>query len=316
MATDRGRRAQSRLKKSGGPLWPTAIRNANPGEAEPAITERRSMKNLIDDRGALAAALAVTAHRAGQAIMRIYASDFAVAYKDDMSPVTAADEAAEAIILADLARLAPGIPVIAEETASKGNAPAAGERFFLVDPLDGTKEFLKKNGEFTVNIALVENRAPVFGLIYAPALAKFYLTTAKDEAFAADLPVDDAAPSLDAMALRPLRARAADPADIVCVASRSHLNEATAGFMRENGVTRTANIGSSLKFCLVAAGEADVYPRLAPTMEWDTAAGHAIVLAAGGTVAAEDGGPLLYGKNDADFLNPGFVVWGRRPASS
>jgi 3'(2'), 5'-bisphosphate nucleotidase len=251
-------------------------------------------------------AVCETALRAGRAAMDIYEAGFDVAYKADSSPVTAADLASEAIILEGLRALCPGIAIVAEETAAAGDLPDTGERFFLVDPLDGTKEFLSRNGEFTVNIALVESAVPVFGVIYAPAMGKLYGTSAAG-AFEADAPVGAAAFNM----LRPKAIRTSAPSrqGLTGVVSRSHMCEDTKRFVETRGIARTRTIGSSLKFCLVASGQADVYPRFGPTWEWDTAAGHAILNAAGGCVTGIDGSPFLYGKRSERFLNPGFVAW-------
>jgi 3'(2'), 5'-bisphosphate nucleotidase len=266
-----------------------------------------------DDAISLAASLIHTAHRAGKAALRYYNENIEVEYKADQSPVTAADKAAEDIILADLRALAPDVPVIAEEQAAAGVLPSTGRRFFLVDPLDGTKEFIKRNGEFTVNIALVVDELPRMGVIYAPALGDLYFTLSETEAFAAFL--DAAAPAeaarLDALKRKPMHAREPRPGCLAAVASRSHGNEATEAFLARHGITQTASSGSSLKFCKVAAGEADVYPRFGPTNEWDTAAGHAILRAAGGEVCTEDGAPLRYGKSERRYGNPSFIAWGR-----
>ncbi len=267
----------------------------------------------IYDR-AFVAALTETAYRAGEAAMAVYETDFEVLTKTDKSPVTAADVLAEAIILEDLARLAPSIPVIAEEKASGGNIPATGARFFLVDPLDGTKEFLNKRGDFTVNIALIEHGKPIFGLVYAPALGQFYVTLAPNEAVSAHIE-RGVTPRLDTLNLKPLVTRASDTGSLTGVASRSHMTPETQAFLDAHHVRETRNVGSSLKFCLVAAGEADVYPRFGPTKEWDTAAGHAVVTAAGGCVLLPSGEPLAYGKRDSNYLNPNFIVWGRAPAA-
>ncbi len=256
-----------------------------------------------------------TAFRAGQAAMRIYATDFAVSYKDDQSPVTAADHASEAVILGGLAELAPGIPVIAEESVSEGRMPETSRYFFLVDPLDGTREFMKKNGEFTINIALIEAGVPKFGLIYAPALSKLYLTLSPEEAVSAMLPSNLSYLKPGSLNWQPMRTRTPVPGALTCVVSRSHQTGETEAFMQSKGIVETKRIGSSLKFCLVAAGEADVYPRLGPTWEWDTAAGHAIVNAAGGCVLLQTGEPLIYGKRSDRYLNPGFIVWGKAGAA-
>jgi len=260
----------------------------------------------------MAPALFETVQRAGRAILDIYAGGLEVRRKDDASPVTDADEAAEEIILADLARLAPDIPVIAEEAVAAGNIPHTGAVFFLVDPLDGTKEFIRGTGEFTVNIGLVDDGAPRLGVIYAPALGDIYITTAAGRAVKARISPASVA-SLAKTAQEELHTRAPVPGRLIAAASRSHMNDATHAFLDSHGVAETRSAGSSLKFCVIAAGEADVYPRLGPTSEWDTAAGDAILRAAGGVVLVEDGGPLRYGKAETGYLNPGFVAWGRAP---
>jgi 3'(2'), 5'-bisphosphate nucleotidase len=233
--------------------------------------------------------------------------------KADQSPVTAADRQSEEIILAGLARVAPGVPVIAEEEVAAGRIPDITGPFFLVDPLDGTKGFIKGRPEFTINIGLIEARAPVFGLLYAPALADFYVTLAPNEAANARLEPGSEVRSLADCGLRPLRTRVPDPHALVALTSQSHLNRATEGFLASYNVIERRALASSLKFGLIAKGEADVYPRVGPTCEWDTAAGHAVLVAAGGAVTAIDGGPLLYGNAERGFENPDFVAWGRGP---
>ncbi|MFP3921417.1 MAG: 3'(2'),5'-bisphosphate nucleotidase CysQ [Dichotomicrobium sp.] len=265
------------------------------------------------DFDALAPALFETAQRAGRAIRDTYAGGLDVRMKADASPVTDADEAAERIILADLARLKPGVPVIAEEAAAAGNTPEAGDVFFLVDPLDGTKELVSGTGEFTVNIALVHRGVPRFGLILAPALGNIYLTLADNHAVKAHVGTADIV-ALHRVAPERLNTRPPVPGRLVALISRSHMNAETEAFLERHAITETVSAGSSLKFCTIAAGAADVYPRLGPTCEWDTAAGDAILRAAGGIVIAPDGEPLRYGKTDTGYLNPGFVAWGRAPA--
>lgn len=242
------------------------------------------------------------AREAGTAILSVYATDFEVRGKDDASPVTAADEAAEAVILAALARCAPDIPAISEEAAAKGEAPEAGQRFWLVDPLDGTKEFIRRNGEFTVNIALVEQGRPVMGVVLAPALDRLYagreLPDGGFEAF-----VESRGER------RAIRCREVPAEGLTVVSSRSHGDAAALdAFLAGRRVAACVNAGSSLKLCLVAAGQADLYPRLGRTMEWDIAAGHAVLRAAGGEVRTLDGEPLRYGKPGLD--NPHFVASG------
>ncbi|MDY0012405.1 MAG: 3'(2'),5'-bisphosphate nucleotidase CysQ [Rhodocyclaceae bacterium] len=238
------------------------------------------------------------ARAAGQSILDIYATDFEVHGKADASPVTVADEQAEALILAALARISPDIPVVSEEAAAAGHIPDVGSRFWLVDPLDGTKEFISRNGEFTVNIALIENSRPVLGVVLAPALQRLFAGGLGLGAF-----VEDAG------GRRAIRTRAVPEAGLTVVASRSHGDAAALdAFLAGRKVASLTNAGSSLKLCLIAAGEADLYPRLGRTMEWDVAAGHAVLAAAGGRVATLDGADLLYGKAGLD--NPHFVASG------
>jgi 3'(2'), 5'-bisphosphate nucleotidase len=231
--------------------------------------------------------------------------------KADNSPVTIADRESEEIILEGLARVAPGIAVVSEEAASAGRFPVLSETFFLVDPLDGTKPFLRREPNFTINIALIEGRRPAFGLLYAPAIPDFYVTLARDAVGAAKLAPSTGAQTLADCQLTPLHTRAADPSALSALTSQTHLNSETRRFLDRYQVVDRRALSSSLKFGLLARGEADVYPRTGPTSEWDTAAGHAILEAAGGTVLTLDGEPLLYAK--PGFRNPGFVAWGRRP---
>jgi len=236
---------------------------------------------------------------AGAVVMDLYRTDFAVRGKDDASPVTEADERAEALIVPALETLLPGVPVVAEEAVAAGRLPAFGRRFWLVDPLDGTKEFIKRNGEFTVNIALVVGGEPVLGVVYAPALGRMFLGGRGVGAFVED-----------ADGRRSIACRAVPDEGLTVVASRSHGDaEALDRFLAGRKVAALKSAGSSLKLCLVAAGEADVYPRLGRTMEWDIAAGQAVLLAAGGMVVTVAGGePLRYGK--PGFDNPHFAAWG------
>nr|WP_018988981.1 3'(2'),5'-bisphosphate nucleotidase CysQ [Aromatoleum toluclasticum] len=238
------------------------------------------------------------ARKAGEVVMSVYATDFSVHDKDDASPVTEADERAEAVILAGLAALAPGIPVVAEEAVAAGRIPAIARRFWLVDPLDGTREFIKRNGEFTVNIALVEDGRPLLGVVFAPALDRLYAGTVGVGAFIED-----------AYGRHAIHCRVPPAEGLTVVASRSH-GDATAldTFLAGRKVAKLASAGSSLKLCLIAAGEADLYPRLGRTMEWDIAAGHAVLAAAGGRVTRLDGNPLAYAK--PGFENPHFAAWG------
>lgn len=242
---------------------------------------------------------------AGQVILDIYARPIDVAFKADASPVTEADGLAEAVLLAALARLAPGVPVVAEESVSAGRVPAAADRFFLVDPLDGTKEFIRRNGDFTVNVALIEQGEPVMGVVHAPAIGRLF---AGGPAGAWEMAVDGNA----VIERRPIRVRDLPAEGATLLVSRSHATAATNAFKPTVAVADRRVVGSSLKFCLIAAGEADVYPRFGPTMEWDTAAGDAVLRAAGGVMALPDGELFPYGKRGrpglADFANPSFIA--------
>lgn len=249
----------------------------------------------------------------GSAIMPFYAEPIHARVKADASPVTAADEAAEKAVLAVLTRRRSDVPIVAEEAVSRGDVPDTGERFFLVDPLDGTKEFIAGNGEFTVNVALVENGVPTAGVVYAPAVGRLFLG-------AANAAREGKVQNGRVVAWRPIAARTPPPGRVVAVASRSHGSPETEDFLLKAAVTQRVFIGSSLKFCLIAAGEADIYPRLGPTMQWDTAAGHAVLSAAGGRVERFGGGPLFYSRHldgsGEPFLNPWFVAHGASPAAS
>jgi len=261
----------------------------------------------------LADGLLSVALAAGRVQMAHFAAGVAVSIKDDQSPVTAADHESEEVILEGLARLAPGVAVIAEEEVTAGRIPGIAGPFFLVDPLDGTKGFIKGRREFTVNVGLIEERRPVFGLIYAPALSELYVTLGPDSAAMAHIEPAAEARSLADCALRPIRTRVPDPNAISALTSQTHLNQATMQFLEGYNVIERRAIASSLKFGLLAKGDADLYPRIGPTSEWDTAAGHAILAAAGGSVTRLDGTPLFYGNAERRFENPDFVAWGRGP---
>ncbi len=252
--------------------------------------------------------LTTAALAAGAAILKIYGrEDFAARVKQDGSPVTEADALAEDIITQRLAAAFPDIPIVAEEAASEGRIPATASRFFLVDPLDGTKEFLSRNGDFTVNIALIEDGRPTMGVVYAPAHGDIYTGQVGKGARHARV-VDGKAGEWAEISAR------AAPSALAVVASRSHLSPETSEFIARFQVADMVSAGSSLKFCRVASGAADLYPRLGRTMEWDTAAGDAVLRSAGGSVRTMDGQPLLYGKrdrsDDVDFANPWFVASG------
>ncbi len=259
----------------------------------------------------LADALLPAVLEAGRVQMLHYASGVAVDRKADSSPVTEADRHSEAILVAALQRAAPGVAIVAEEAVSAGGLPAVGNSFFLVDPLDGTREFIEGRQEFTINIALIDAGRPVFGIVYAAALSRLYATLGPEQAMAADVAPDAGIRRFADAGPRHIRAREADPRGLVALASRSHMTQETRDWLARFAIASYKQSGSSLKFCAIAAGEADIYPRLGPTAEWDTAAGHAVLLAAGGRVSTLDGLPLGYGKTAARFLNPHFVAWGR-----
>ena len=256
-----------------------------------------------------AAALAATALKAGRAIMEIYEAGFSVETKPDRSPVTEADRRSEALILADLERLAPAVPAISEEAGAPAAAAPAPPRFFLVDPLDGTREFIGRNGEFTVNIALIEDGRPVIGVVLAPAVRRLFVGCGRGQAF--ELPMGDEMAVLNRASWRPIAARAPRPGRLRAVASRSHREAETDAFLAKIAAQSIVSAGSSLKFCLLACGEADVYPRFGSTMEWDTAAGQAVLEAAGGLVLTVQGEPLGYGKSASGYANPPFIAWAR-----
>ena len=247
------------------------------------------------NRSALLDACADAAREAGEAILTVVRRGFEVESKRDSSPVTEADRAAELVILAALARAAPGVPVIAEEEVAAGRIPAHDELFFLVDPLDGTKEFVRGGDDYTVNIGLIERGVPTLGVVFAPASGRLHGGSAGLGAW------------LDEGRGRCQIQTRERGDEAIAVASKSHLNQATVDYLqRAVGTCTYTAVGSSLKFCIVAEGRADIYPRASPTSEWDTAAGHAVLLAAGGLVDGPDGSSLKYGKTA--FFNRGFVA--------
>jgi 3'(2'), 5'-bisphosphate nucleotidase len=239
------------------------------------------------------------AKQAGAAIMKIYGTeDFSIEYKDDHSPLTAADKASHEVIIDGLQQAFPDIPVLSEEGASIPYHERKGwTHFWLVDPLDGTKEFVKRNGEFTVNIALIREGAPVLGVVYVPAQDKMYCGV-----------VGSGATSIDSNGnVKKIHVRSPDmEKGLTVVMSRSHPSAELEAYLKEIKVSEALPVGSSLKLCVVSEGLADLYPRLGPTMEWDTAAGHAVVLAAGGQVETPEGEALSYNKES--LLNPYFIV--------
>ena len=240
---------------------------------------------------------------AGDKIMEIYdADDFDVRAKSDDSPVTAADIAADAIISAGLRAAFPDVLLVTEEQAET-HAQSA-DTFIIVDPLDGTKEFIKRRGDFTVNIAYVEGGTPIRGVVYAPAKSRMFFTDASGKTVEEQGPFDPAKQGLTS----PISVKTPDNDALIVVASKSHRDEATDAYINKYSTSDMTGAGSSLKFCLVAAGEADLYPRLGRTMEWDTAAGHAVLNGAGGAVVRfDDHTPLTYGKNI--YENPFFIAY-------
>jgi 3'(2'), 5'-bisphosphate nucleotidase len=255
------------------------------------------MQNQNIDYAAMLIVFERLAREAGAVIMAHYDLDCRLDDKSDASPLTAADLAADKIICAGLSAAYPDIDLVTEEQTDTHQGIQNESRFFLIDPLDGTKEFLSRNGQFTVNIALIENSVPVAGVVYAPALSRMFLG-AKNLG----------ATETDNAGTRPIQVRAA-PQNLVAVASRSHRSPKTDVFLDAHNITNCVAAGSSLKFCLVATGEADIYPRFGPTMEWDTAAGQAVLEAAGGTVHTPEGKHFRYGKQG--HRNGEFVAQGR-----
>jgi 3'(2'), 5'-bisphosphate nucleotidase len=266
----------------------------------PEITPQQA-ERLLDG-------LSEVVSRAAQATLAIPFSSVEHRIKNDLSPVTAADEASEAVILEGLRRLLPGVPVVAEECAACGDVPSAlGPSFVLVDPLDGTKEFLAGRDEFTVNIAIVTHGVPIAGLIAAPAQQLIWRGVVGGTA--ERLRLKPGAAPADASERLAIHTRPA-PERLTVATSRSHLDKVTEDFLARLPIAERYMCGSSVKFCQLAQGNADIYPRLSPTCEWDIAAGIAILVAAGGAATAPDGGPLQFGGLDRRFLVPGFVAWG------
>ncbi len=263
---------------------------------------------MTASRNSLARQFAEICLEAAVPVMAVYKTDFTPEQKADRSPVTEADRRAEAIILDRLREILPEIPVLAEESFEAGVRPEVGARFLLVDPVDGTKEFIKKNGEFTINIALIENGVPVAGCVYAPALERIFIGGEEALAGAAQ-----PGSRLEQADLQPITVRVPPASGRTAVMSRSHADETTKQFAASQGVTETVSAGSSLKFCKVAEGLADLYPRFVPTMEWDTGAGHAVLAAAGGRVTNPDGTPFAYAKVKSGYKNGPFIAWGYTP---
>ncbi len=254
--------------------------------------------------------LARIALDAGTIIMNVYNSDFKASKKADHSPVTAADQDAETLILTALRKADPALGLIAEEDVSNGRVDVAqlqkAKRYALIDPLDGTKEFVNRNGEFTVNIAIISAGRPVMSVVYAPALERLFVQPSRHEAWTARVAPGAAVPE----ARTRLRVRKAPASGLVAFASKSHASPETKAWLEDYPIAECRTAGSSLKFCLIAAGEADLYPRHGPTCHWDTAAGHGVLEAAGGRVMQLDGAPLLYAPDVPGFLNPYFAAFG------
>jgi 3'(2'), 5'-bisphosphate nucleotidase len=274
---------------------------ALPGPALPGI-------GLSAER--LADALLPVVLAAARTQLHYYNSGVAIETKADTTPVTIADQQSEALILAEFARIAPRVPVVAEEAMAAGIRPAASEVFLLVDPLDGTREFISGRGEFTINIALIAREVPVFGLVYAPVAGDFFVTTTAG-AVRATVAADANATNVDALGAKPIQVRSADLAGVTALVSRSHMTPEKEAMLKPFKIAERKSAGSSLKFCLIAAGEADIYPRAGRTNEWDTAAGDAVLRAAGGMVTTPDGVPLRYGKSADEYRNPDYIAWGK-----
>tara|TARA_B100000427_G_scaffold329466_1_gene345777 strand:+ start:1328 stop:2116 length:789 start_codon:yes stop_codon:yes gene_type:complete len=245
------------------------------------------------------------AYKAGKEIMTLYQKSLEIELKKDNSPVTEADKLSDIIITSELAKNFPEIKCISEESYQKEEKGILGRNFFLIDPLDGTKEFIKKNDEFTVNIALVENNKSKLGIIYAPAKERLFFNIDKDKSYEIKTNILEEEINLNTSKKISV---SKNKTDLTAVISRSHDNEMTRNFLKNYNIKNTIICGSSLKFCLIASGEADIYPRLGPTKEWDIAAGHAILEASGGKVITLDDKELIYGNKDQDYFNPEFIA--------
>lgn len=267
----------------------------------------------VDQEG-LTAALIPVMLEVARLQMRVRSEGLDVMRKSDCSPVTKADQHSEALLLAALRAIAPGIPVIAEEEVSARRIPelTAGQRFFLVDPLDGTREYIDNRDEFTINVALVDAGQPIYGFIVAPALKQLFATCSDGSAWTDIDALDATVAPLSGW--RPLHTRQPDNDGLEALCSRLHVKTSPSAHFTSLNVRSRRAVGSSLKFCVVARGEADIYVRMGPTSEWDTAAGQAILEAAGGCVTDMAGQPLKYGKAGGRFLNPHFIAWGRQPS--
>lgn len=263
------------------------------------------------DRRALAEALLPGLTAAGKIALAHAATGISADRKSDNSPVTAADREGQAVIIAALAELASGLPVVAEEWSGERPPAPAGKRFFLVDPLDGTRDYIAGFPDYTVNVALIENGVPEFGIILAPAMGIVFATAGKREAVRLQLPSDLALPPAGTpLPWQSIRTRPPVAGGLIALTSRSHPNPATEATLARLCVSEVRRVGSAYKLCLIASGAADLYARIGETSEWDIAAGHALLRAAGGSLVQADGRPFLYGKADTGFLNPPFMAWG------
>lgn len=273
-------------------------------ESVPIFSKDDDVNRLWD--GLLSAVL-----EAGRAILQTRCDGLAIDRKSDGSPVTEADRRAEAILERALHRLAPRIPVIAEESAAQARAPRAARQMFLVDPLDGTRGYAAGRDDFTINIGFISDGRPVAGLIYAPARGEVFATQGETCAIAARVDPGSKARTLRDLNPFPISARVPCPGGLVALTSRAEQAPAFHDRLSALGITESSGISSAIKFCLLARGDADIYPRFGPTCEWDTAAGEAILTAAGGSVRDLDGAPLTYGREHLAYLNPAFVARGR-----
>jgi 3'(2'), 5'-bisphosphate nucleotidase len=258
--------------------------------------------------------LTAIASRAAAAINAIEPAAIAARTKSDRSPVTAADEAAESVVIAGLQRAMPGLAVISEEAFERFAAPSPGSTFALVDALDGTREFIAGRDEFTINLAIIVDGTPAIGVIAAPRLGLVWRGIVGRGAERLEL--HPGSETVNAHGVVPIHVRSRPAGRLVAVVSRSHLDRKTIAFLAKLPRIETIGCGSALKFCRIAEGRADLYPRLAPTSEWDVAAGHAILAAAGGSVTTPSGAPLVYGNAASRFRIPAFVAWGDLGASA
>ncbi|MBS0237917.1 MAG: 3'(2'),5'-bisphosphate nucleotidase CysQ [Proteobacteria bacterium] len=265
----------------------------------------------VNDHDALIAALLPAVREAGRIEMAHFTNGVKFEQKADRSPVTVADQEAEGILLSALTQVAPDVPIVAEEQIAAGGACGYAKRFFLVDALDGTRLFIRGKPEFSINVGFVEDAKTRFGLIYLPPSERLFVTRSDGASYEARLSQKDEAP-FEALQFNRLSTRKPDPAALVAFNSRGNGNASTSLLATLN-VKDARPLGSSMKFCLIAAGEGDLYARFGETYEWDTAAGQAILEAAGGTVAKIDGSQLTYGHFERGYRNPHFVAWGRQP---